>query len=106
MTEPFLTTVVGSMPKPAWLMEQVPLSLAGREGETEDHGRRGAAGPETVEIGRAERPLIAAPVDGGAIIWLKLPEEADARVLHRRVEAHQRHKLWMALNSEGSGPCA
>ena len=31
MTEPFLTTVVGSMPKPAWLMEQVPLNEAGKQ---------------------------------------------------------------------------
>lgn len=31
MTEPFRTTVVGSMPKPAWLMEQVPLNEAGKQ---------------------------------------------------------------------------
>ena len=31
MTEPFLTTVVGSMPKPPWLMEQVPLNEAGKQ---------------------------------------------------------------------------
>ncbi len=31
MTKPFLTTVVGSMPKPAWLMEQVPLNEKGKQ---------------------------------------------------------------------------
>ena len=31
MSQPFLTTVVGSMPKPAWLMEQVPLNEAGKQ---------------------------------------------------------------------------
>ncbi len=31
MTKPFLTTVVGSMPKPAWLIEQVPLNEKGKQ---------------------------------------------------------------------------
>ena len=31
MTKSFVTTVVGSMPKPAWLMEQVPLNEAGKQ---------------------------------------------------------------------------
>ena len=31
MTKPFLTTVVGSMPKPVWLMEQIPLNEKGKQ---------------------------------------------------------------------------
>ena len=31
MTKPFLTTVVGSMPKPVWLMEQKPLNEKGKQ---------------------------------------------------------------------------
>ena len=31
MAEPFLATVVGSMPKPAWLMEQLPLNAEGKQ---------------------------------------------------------------------------
>lgn len=31
MSEAFLTTVVGSMPKPAWLMEQLPLNEEGKQ---------------------------------------------------------------------------
>ena len=35
MQKPFVTTVVGSMPKPSWLMEQIPLNAEGRQ----VHGR-------------------------------------------------------------------
>ncbi|MBH67768.1 MAG: hypothetical protein CMM58_05385 [Rhodospirillaceae bacterium] len=35
MTKAFITTVVGSMPKPAWLMEQLPLNTSGKQ----VHGR-------------------------------------------------------------------
>ena len=35
MAEPFVTTVVGSMPKPAWLMEPLPLNAEGKQ----VHGR-------------------------------------------------------------------
>jgi len=31
MSNAFLTTVVGSMPKPAWLMEKIPLNVAGKQ---------------------------------------------------------------------------
>ena len=31
MSEKFVTTVVGSMPKPAWLMEQLPLNAEGKQ---------------------------------------------------------------------------
>ncbi len=31
MPNPFVTTVVGSMPKPAWLMEQLPLNAEGKQ---------------------------------------------------------------------------
>lgn len=31
MSERFVTTVVGSMPKPAWLMEQLPLNAEGKQ---------------------------------------------------------------------------
>jgi 5-methyltetrahydropteroyltriglutamate--homocysteine methyltransferase len=31
MSEAFVTTVVGSMPKPAWLMEQLPLNAEGKQ---------------------------------------------------------------------------
>ena len=31
MSNPFVTTVVGSMPKPAWLMEQLPLNAEGKQ---------------------------------------------------------------------------
>jgi len=31
MSENFVTTVVGSMPKPAWLMEQLPLNAEGKQ---------------------------------------------------------------------------
>ena len=31
MQEPFVTTVVGSMPKPSWLMEQIPLNAEGKQ---------------------------------------------------------------------------
>ena len=31
MSKPFQTTVVGSMPKPAWLMEQLPLNAKGKQ---------------------------------------------------------------------------
>ena len=29
MAEPFLTTVVGSLPKPAWLLEQISMNADG-----------------------------------------------------------------------------
>ena len=35
MQKPFVTTVVGSMPKPSWLMEQIPLNEKGKQ----VHGR-------------------------------------------------------------------
>ena len=35
MQKPFVATVVGSMPKPSWLMEQIPLNAEGRQ----VHGR-------------------------------------------------------------------
>ena len=35
MQKPFVTTVVGSMPKPSWLMEQIPLNEEGKQ----VHGR-------------------------------------------------------------------
>ena len=31
MSEAFKTTVVGSMPKPDWLMEQLPLNHEGKQ---------------------------------------------------------------------------
>ena len=31
MQKPFVTTVVGSMPKPSWLMEQIPLNAEGKQ---------------------------------------------------------------------------
>ena len=31
MNKPFVTTVVGSMPKPSWLMEQIPLNAEGKQ---------------------------------------------------------------------------
>ena len=31
MPKDFVTTVVGSMPKPAWLMEQLPLNAEGKQ---------------------------------------------------------------------------
>ena len=31
MAEPFLTTVIGSMPKPAWLLEQMPVNARGAD---------------------------------------------------------------------------
>ncbi|MEM8973827.1 MAG: hypothetical protein AAGD43_17345, partial [Pseudomonadota bacterium] len=31
MANPFETTVVGSMPKPSWLMEQLPLNAKGKQ---------------------------------------------------------------------------
>ena len=36
MTEPFLTTVVGSLPKPAWLLEQISMNA---DGGKQVHGR-------------------------------------------------------------------
>ena len=43
MAEPFVATVVGSMPKPAWLMEQVPLNAEGKQvhGKGADWGFEG-----------------------------------------------------------------
>ena len=37
MTEPFLTTVIGSLPKPSWLAERLPFNATGQ-----DHHGRGA----------------------------------------------------------------
>ena len=36
MTEEFLTTVVGSLPKPAWLLEQISMNA---DGGKQVHGR-------------------------------------------------------------------
>ena len=36
MAEPFLTTVVGSLPKPAWLLEQISMNA---DGSKQVHGR-------------------------------------------------------------------
>ena len=36
MAEPFLTTVVGSLPKPAWLLEQISMNA---DGGKQVHGR-------------------------------------------------------------------
>ena len=36
MAEPFLTTVVGSLPKPAWLLEQISMNS---DGGKQVHGR-------------------------------------------------------------------
>ena len=43
MSESFLATVVGSMPKPAWLMEQLPLNAEGKQvhGKGADWGFEG-----------------------------------------------------------------
>ncbi len=46
MAEPFVATVVGSMPKPAWLMEQLPLNAEGKQ----VHGK-GGTGAEAVRRG-------------------------------------------------------
>ena len=45
MTEPFVATVVGSMPKPTWLMEALPLNAEGKQvhGKGADWGFEGDA---------------------------------------------------------------
>jgi len=50
MAEPFLTTVVGSMPKPPWLYSQVSLD----DGKTDHHGQGGDWALQDPELAQAQ----------------------------------------------------
>ena len=89
MTKPFLTTVVGSMPKPAWLMEQVPLNEKGKQ----LHGK-GADWKFTGD-------LLAAAMDDATRVTLHDQENAGIDIVSDGEQRRRSYLTYITSRLEG-----
>ena len=81
MTEPFLTTVVGSLPKPAWLLEQISMNA---DGGKQVHGR----GAEWMLKG----DVLKAAQDDATRLAVRDQERAGIDIVS---DGEQRRKSWL-----------
>ena len=81
MTEPFLTTVVGSLPKPAWLLEQISMNA---DGGKQVHGR----GADWMLKGDA----LKAAQDDATRLAVRDQERAGIDIVS---DGEQRRKSWL-----------